>query len=122
DPAPPTEDSSQSTASLRQTLLDTTRPLFVRYRAMFALRNRGDEESVLALAQGLSDESALFRHEIAFVFGQMQHPASVPALTKALANKQEQAMVRHECAEALGSIATPEVLETLEKFSTDSEQ
>ena len=27
------------------------------------------------------DESALFRHEIAYVLGQLQHPASVSALT-----------------------------------------
>ncbi|KAI0244611.1 deoxyhypusine hydroxylase [Massospora cicadina] len=75
-----------------------------------------------ALAEGLNDSSALFRHEIAFIFGQMQHPASVPALIKSLSNEGESAMVRHESAEALGSIATPEVLEVLQKFSQDSEK
>ncbi len=35
-------------------LLDEKAPLFQRYRAMFSLRNRGDEKSVLALAQGIT--------------------------------------------------------------------
>jgi deoxyhypusine monooxygenase len=60
--------------------------------------------AVLALAKGLQDPSALFRHEIAFVFGQLSHPASIPALVSALSNNNEASMVRHEAAEALGSL------------------
>lgn len=37
---------------LREALLDEARPLFERYRAMFALRNVGGEEAALALAEG----------------------------------------------------------------------
>lgn len=58
---------------------------------------------------------------VAYVFGQLQHPASVPALTECLENKDEVHMVRHEAAEALGSIATPEVLQVLEGFKKDEE-
>ena len=76
--------------------MDTSLTLFERYRAMFALRNRGNEEAVLALAQGFQDDSALFRHEIAYVFGQMQHQASVPSLIQVLSNDAELSMVRHE--------------------------
>ncbi|KAI9017759.1 ARM repeat-containing protein [Gaertneriomyces semiglobifer] len=120
DPAPPTAaKKEQTTQSLREQLLDTSLPLFDRYRAMFALRNRGDEESVLALADGLHDDSALFRHEIAYVFGQLQHPASIPALVASLSNTNEIGMVRHECAEALGSIAHPECFDALKKFADD---
>ena len=90
-----------------------------RYRAMFALRNRGDMESVHALTHGFTDPSPLFRHEIAYVFGQMQHPASVPALLSVLGNKEEVAMVRHEAAEALGSVATPECFPALREFRGD---
>lgn len=86
---------------------------------MFALRNRGDEESVLALAAGFQDDSALFRHEIAYVFGQMQHEASVPSLIKVLSDTSEISMVRHEAAEALGSIATPECFPALNQFAKD---
>ncbi|KAJ3017965.1 hypothetical protein HKX48_003252 [Thoreauomyces humboldtii] len=121
DPAPPVEEH-KTTPELKAMLLNPELPLFKRYRAMFALRNRGDVESVLALAEGLDDDSALFRHEIAYVFGQMQHPASVPALIRSLSNTKEEGMVRHECAEALGSIAEPECLDVLRKFSDDPDR
>lgn len=50
DPAPPAAE--QDVGRLREALLDQTRPLFERYRAMFALRNVGGEEAALALAEG----------------------------------------------------------------------
>lgn len=122
DPAPAFEENESTVKELERILLDSTRPLFERYRAMFSLRNLGDTEAVLALSKGLQDESALFRHEIAYVFGQLQHPASVDALKKSLAREDEISMVRHECAEALGSIATAECLPILEKYKSDSER
>jgi len=77
----------------------------------------------LALAKGFSDSSALFRHEIAFVFGQLSHPASIPSLTAALADLKEASMVRHEAAEALGSLGEEEgVEETLKRFLNDPER
>lgn len=76
---------------------------------MFSLRNRGTEEAVLALCEGFNDQNALFRHEIAYVLGQMQHQASVPALTKVLHNEVEHRMVRHEAAEALGAVGGDKV-------------
>ncbi|KAI8089159.1 armadillo-type protein [Halteromyces radiatus] len=121
DPAPPSINK-KSVQVLGEQLIDTNLPLFERYRAMFALREIGNTEAVEALAKGLKASSALFRHEIAYVFGQLQHPASVPALTEALMNDKEEGMVRHEAAEALGSIATPEVLEILNKFKEDNER
>ena len=69
DPAPPSKE--KDVKKLRQMLLDEDLPLFDRYRAMFSLRNIGDDESILALAAGLQGSSALFRHEIAFVLGQV---------------------------------------------------
>ena len=85
---------------------------------MFALRNKGDEESIKALASGLTDSSALFRHEIAFVLGQVASPHAVQELLARLRDDKESAMVRHECAEALGSIASPglNVEEELAKY------
>lgn len=45
--------------------------------------DKNNEEAVLALSDGLSEPySALFRHEVAFILGQLQHPASIPALSK----------------------------------------
>lgn len=50
DPAPPAEE--RDVGRLREALLDEARPLFERYRAMFALRDTGGEEAALALAEG----------------------------------------------------------------------
>lgn len=97
---------------------------------MFALRDLASPPdlptaipAIHALASGFSDPSALFRHEIAFVFGQLSHPASIPALQQVLANLTEESMVRHEAAEALGSLGEePGVEDTLRRFLQDSEQ
>lgn len=126
----PESNEAPSIPALENTLLDTSLPLFQRYRAMFALRDLSSPPdlptavpAVYALARGFSDPSALFRHEIAFVFGQLSHPASIPSLTKALSNTKEASMVRHEAAEALGSLGDEEgVEETLKKFLDDPEQ
>ncbi|EPZ31976.1 ARM repeat-containing protein [Rozella allomycis CSF55] len=118
DPAPSL--ATKSLEELECLYLDDSRPLFERYRAMFGLRNEGSERAVEILAKGFGDKSELFRHEVAYVFGQMQHPASVPALIKVLDDKNEVGMVRHECAEALGSIATKECYDVLKAYSNDS--
>nr|XP_057930018.1 deoxyhypusine hydroxylase [Doryrhamphus excisus]XP_057930019.1 deoxyhypusine hydroxylase [Doryrhamphus excisus] len=120
DPAPPAP--RKSVPELRTALLDESLPLFERYRAMFALRNLGSEEAVLALGDGLKCSSALFRHEIGYVLGQMQHPAAVPALCAALECGGENPMVRHEAAEALGSIGKEECLALLQRYCGDGER
>lgn len=132
DPAPPLPTSSDapSIPKLQHTLLDTQQSLFHRYRAMFALRDLASppnlptaKPAVHALAAGFQDPSALFRHEVAFVFGQLSHPASIPALLAVLENKQEESMVRHEAAEALGSLGEePGVEDMLRRFLHDPEQ
>ena len=97
---------------------------------MFALRDLASppdlptaKPAILALAKGFGDPSALFRHEIAFVFGQLSHPASIPSLVETLSNTAEASMVRHEAAEALGSLGDEEGVEdVLKKFLNDPEQ
>lgn len=131
DPAPPLpEAQKKSVEELQATMMDAQLPLFLRYRAMFALRDLASPPdlptavlAVNALATGFADPSALFRHEIAFVFGQLSHPASIPALTAALSNLEEASMVRHEAAEALGSLGEEEgVEELLKRFLHDKER
>jgi len=132
DPAPPLCQSTEtpSIPELQKRLLDTQSPLFKRYRAMFALRDLASPPdlpsavpAVQALASGFSDPSALFRHEIAFVFGQLSHPASIPALIECLGRADEESMVRHEAAEALGSLGDEEGVEdVLKGFLDDPEQ
>ncbi|KAG5191128.1 armadillo-type protein [Tribonema minus] len=105
---------------LRRQLLDASLPLFARYRAMFSLRNRGTEDAVLALSSAFQDEpNSLFKHEVAYVLGQMAHVASVPALSAVLKDTSEHRMVRHEAAEALGAIGGAEAEALLAAFAGD---
>nr|NVI76081.1 nero [Cucujiformia] len=96
DPAPP--HVSNDINELRGILTDEKASLFDRYRAMFALRNLASLESVKVLGQALKYGSALFKHEVAFVLGQMQHKDSVSYLKESLEDTNEHEMVRHECA------------------------
>jgi len=123
DPAPPLpEDNTLSIDELRKLLMNENVSLFERYRAMFTLRNINNEKAVLALSEGFKASSALFRHEIAYVFGQIAHQASEPALTATLKDTAEHGMVRHEAAEALGAVATESCMKTLKDYLTDEQQ
>jgi deoxyhypusine monooxygenase len=125
DPAPPVEagehsSSALSVDALRDILVDESLPLFERYRAMFSLRNRSvdDSSAVLALCAGLEASSALFRHEIAYVLGQVASEESIEALAKSMMDEEEHPMVRHEAAEALGAVATPAAQDLLQRFQS----
>lgn len=104
DPALPA--AIDNLEELRAVYLNEALPLAERYRAMFRLRDLGTAEAIAALGAGFSCQarSDLFEHEIAFIFGQLSHPDSVPFLAAALADETRHEMIRHECAEALGSI------------------
>ena len=117
DPAPPSDENDIS--SLRSTLCNESTRMFLRMRALFSLRNIGGKDSVDALAAAFESDSALLKHEIAYVMGQMQDSAAVPHLIDRLADENEDVMVRHEAAEALGAIGDRTALATLEKFVDD---
>lgn len=112
DPTPSYPDT-MSIQELKVLYLDEKVCLFDRYRALFTLRNIGTPEAIAAICEGLfgsPSDSALFKHEVAFVLGQIQSLDSVEALTKKLADIEENEIVRHECAEALGSIGKSEII------------
>ena len=117
DPAPPSDENDIS--SLRSTLCNESTRMFLRMRALFSLRNIGGKDAVDALAAAFESDSALLKHEIAYVMGQMQDSAAVPHLIDRLADENEDVMVRHEAAEALGAIGDRTALATLEKFVDD---
>lgn len=153
DPAPAHSHKTQTLLSsipLYQAQLSAgdSLPLFDRYRAMFSLRNavhaararsqgasvseakRSEYEAlahdaIMALASGLSDKSALFRHEICFVFGELAHPGCVDSMVKVLGDDAEEEMVRHEAAEALGAVVedgnakVEVVVSTLQSWATN---
>lgn len=115
-------DNKQPISYYLEKLLNQDLSLFERYRAMFTLRDMNSDESALALVEGFRDPSALFRHEVAYVLGQMQRPATVPGLSQVLQNLTEHEMVRHEAAESLGSIGTKECEEILALYRNDNKQ
>lgn len=121
DPAPAFHEA-QSVDQLTDILLDTHRSLFDRYRAMFSLRNLNSDESALALVKGFQDSSALFRHEVAYILGQMQRVVTTDGLVEVLRDLQEHRMVRHEAAEALGAIGGEHIETILKEYMDDAEQ
>ncbi|MGB1697592.1 MAG: HEAT repeat domain-containing protein [Thermoplasmatota archaeon] len=121
DPAPPqgAVGSEPTVAELRAQLLDTNLAMFHRMRAVFALRNIGGNDAIDALAAAFADKSALLRHELAYVMGQMSDPHAIDALIDRLADPEEHVMVRHEAAEALGAIGDERGRPVLETFLKD---
>jgi deoxyhypusine monooxygenase len=126
DPAPPHPSHADTPISeLGDLLLNDQIAMFERYRAMFSLRNRGGADAVQQLCRALTHDSssALLRHEVAYVLGQLQHPVSVEALAESLRRKNEHRMVRHESAEALGAIEGrwEDVERILREFTNDDD-
>ena len=117
DPAPPNNNGSVSEWVER--LCDEGEPMFQRMRAVFSLRNHRSDEACLGLCQGFSSSSALLRHEIAYVLGQMQNPVALSTLVERLMDEAEHVMVRHEAAEAMGAIGDRSIVPVLEEFVND---
>lgn len=122
DPAAPNSCcSSLSVKELTETLLNEGKGMYERYGALFALRNNGGEEAVSGIIESLSANSALLKHEVAYVLGQLQDKRASEALSRTLKDLKEHPMVRHEAAEALGSIADEECVLLLQEFAKDPE-
>lgn len=73
-------------------------PLHERFRALFTLKAIKGPEAVRIISQGFKDESALLKHELAYVLGQIGESEAVPVLEEALIDKDgfQGDMVRHE--------------------------
>jgi deoxyhypusine monooxygenase len=117
DPAPASREAD--VPGLRSSICDEEERMFQRMRALFALRNIGGGDSIEALAAAFTSKSALLKHEIAYVMGQMQDSRAVPHLIDRLRDMDEDVMVRHEAAEALGAIGDRTALGVLEEFKDD---
>nr|BAN64654.1 PBS lyase HEAT-like repeat domain containing protein [Babesia bovis] len=109
DPVPcvATEIAEMSILELNKVMLDESAPLHKRYEALFQIRNSGGDEAAVMIGNALISDnvSEVFRHECAFVLGQMQSMAAADHLLKCLSNSQEKPIARHEAALALGSCA-----------------
>jgi deoxyhypusine monooxygenase len=86
---------------------------------VFSLRNNRTPDAVQVLCDGFASKSALLKHELAYVLGQMQDPLAVPKLIEVLSDSTEHVMVRHEAAEALGAIGDRRARPVLQSFIDD---
>lgn len=78
--------------------------LDARFRALFSLkglaaaadgaRTQAVIDVIAAAFEG--NDSALLKHEMAYVLGQIKDVGAMPCLERVLADAQEHAMVRHE--------------------------
>jgi deoxyhypusine monooxygenase len=117
DPAPPSAEPDVE--KLKIQLLDENNQMFLRMRTVFSLRNNGSDEACLALCSAFVTNSALLRHELAYVLGQMQNIVALPTLIERLSDLEEHIMVRHEAAEAMGAIGDHSAKPILERFLGD---
>jgi deoxyhypusine monooxygenase len=117
DPAPPSLEPDIE--KLKIQLLDEDNQMFLRMRTVFSLRNNGSDEACLALCSAFVTKSALLRHELAYVLGQMQNNVALPTLIERLSDLEEHIMVRHEAAEAMGAIGDHSAKPILERFLGD---
>ena len=83
------------------------------------LVRRHSQIEVLLNASGFIDQSALLKHELAYVLGQMKNPFALPTLECVLRDLKEDPMVRHEAAEAMGAISSAQSIPTLKEFLND---
>ena len=118
DPAP--ASVVNDVEHLKSILLDDSAKMFERMRVVFKFRNIRSVESCLALCEAFSTDSALLRHELAYVLGQMQMDEAIPTLIERLSDVEEHVMVRHEAAEALGAIGNLTAKPVLEAYLSDS--
>jgi len=125
DPVPAMDESIE-TETLAEIILDDAADIWDRYAAMFALRNRAqktfglvkktqENEQLVQLCSSTlgktlrseTVQSALLKHEICYVLGQLRedddNEIARKALFECLEDPSEHAMVRHEAAEAIGS-------------------
>lgn len=125
-----TSSPAPTMSSLEQMLCSASplTPLDAQFRALFTIKSLASSQPS-SLAQGIdiigkalsTSDSALLKHELAYVLGQMQSSLALPTLTRVLEDVKEHAMVRHEAAEAMGAIGDEAALPILERFKYDEE-
>lgn len=76
---------------LPTSVLHHTEQELLQYEASFAKLEATFEADILIFS-GLQDDSALFRHEVAYCLGQRCDPAAVSTLTRIMDNPAEHPM------------------------------
>jgi deoxyhypusine monooxygenase len=85
-------------SELSACVADVSQPLGKRTHAAFYLRTLGGAAAVQALCTALlnTQDSALLRHELGYVLGQMQDEGACDVLERVLSDTSDDVMVRHE--------------------------
>ncbi len=102
-------------------------PLDQRFRSLFTIKGLAAtsddhmQRAISIISNAFSDDSALLKHELAYVLGQLEDSRALPTLKRVLEDLKQDAMVRHEAAEAMGAISDPSVLPVLEQYREDSD-
>jgi len=108
-------------AKLGTILIDESESIAKRMRTCFELKAINNERAIDALNVALlMSTSALLKHEIAYVLGQMRNRYAVRFLCNVLEDEGEEVIVRHECCEALGAIADASAVAIVEKYCNHS--
>lgn len=116
DPAPPfnfkKDEQYRDLTKISKIMHDEKETMFNRYRAIFTLREMNTDEAVKVLCECFDKEqeqkfSPLFKHEVAYILGQMAYKAksALESLELVLKDEEEHPIVRHEGALALGEIS-----------------
>ena len=115
------QEKSPPISALKTCMLDLSQPIGKRTTAAFYLRTIGTIEAAEVIAEALRlPDSALMRHELAYILGQMQHKELCSTLSTILEDETDDVLVRHEAAEALGAIGDVSSLEVLGKYCDHS--
>ncbi|KAL7670482.1 hypothetical protein ACOME3_005417 [Neoechinorhynchus agilis] len=106
-----------------KTLQDKNESICIRFRALFTLRNFGNNElAVCSIKDTMKDEpSALLKHECAYCLGQMDAKAATEYLIALLKDESENPMVRHEAGEALALLLEDDRRRIVEDYVDDSD-
>ena len=111
DPVAPstTDYSHMSLQNLIPLLVNTNQSLPAKYRVLAALRDKGEEAGhiLCKFIRGATDygkPSALMKHEVCFMLGQISSGESVETLLGIVKDCQEEDVVRHEAAISIGTI------------------
>jgi deoxyhypusine monooxygenase len=105
-------------------------PLHSRFRALFTLKSLCTPPfyspissrivDILACGFHTDRTSALLRHELAYVLGQIGSPRAIKPLENVLSDVENQEeMVRHEAAEALAALGSTSSIELLKKYAKE---
>ena len=113
-------NSKTKEETLGDILVNPSESIAKRMRTCFELKCINNEAAIDELNRALLfSKSALLKHEIAYVLGQMRNKYAVRYLINVLENVDEEIIVRHECCEALGAIADVSTIKIIEKYCND---